>query len=266
MSKMTKGFSLVELSIVILIIGLLIAGVSSGTKLLKQAELRSVITDMETLAVAYQTFIATYDAKPGDMSDASVFFPNCAQTQSRCNGDGDGVIGWTNDDVVLDEGLRAMRHLNLAGILSNGGNTLIPDGYQNRNQAYGTANGYFYGGSLNNGYSIHGGANKTPDVGLIWFSTGVVFADFRPAIYMASAAGPDSGGINFDLHGSIDALTAFQIDKKIDDGATAGGTANGAATGSFRAVTGDAGDVCVAGNVYTITSASLGCITIRSLE
>jgi len=266
---MKKGFTLVELAIVIVIIGFLVAGISGGASLIEQAQLRSIVTNMEELNVAYTTFLAKYNnQKPGDMNTAAAYFPNCHQTQSRCNGDGDGVIGWTNDDAVLDEGVRAMRHLNLAGLISNGGNTVIPNGYANRLEAYGTANGYFFAGSVNNGYSIHGGANKTPDVGLIWFTTPIVFADFRPAIYMASADGPDIGGINFDLHGSITGAQAFYLDKKLDDGLedASSGDINGATTGSFRAIAGDNGDVCATGDVYDITSDSKGCIVIKALN
>ena len=46
---MKKGFSLVELSIVLIIIGLLIAGVSSGSKLIKQARINSLINELNEL-------------------------------------------------------------------------------------------------------------------------------------------------------------------------------------------------------------------------
>jgi len=44
----TSGFTLVELSIVIVIIGFLVAGIAAGSNMVKQAQLRSVITDMQS--------------------------------------------------------------------------------------------------------------------------------------------------------------------------------------------------------------------------
>ena len=66
-----KAFSLVELSIVLIIIGLLVAGVSGGSKMISNAKLRTVISDMEQYKLAVNTFKGTYDELPGDMKDSS---------------------------------------------------------------------------------------------------------------------------------------------------------------------------------------------------
>jgi len=65
------AFSLVELSIVLIIIGLLAAGVSGGSKLIHNAKLRTVITDVEEYKTAFQTFFLTYDEYPVDMTDSA---------------------------------------------------------------------------------------------------------------------------------------------------------------------------------------------------
>ena len=62
-----QGFTLVELSIVIIIIGFLIAGISAGTSLIRQAGLSSVITDLTNYKMAVNMFKDKYGGLPGDL-------------------------------------------------------------------------------------------------------------------------------------------------------------------------------------------------------
>lgn len=55
-----KGFSLAELSIVLIIIGLIIAGISSGSKIIEQNKIRSIISDVDKYKIAVSTFKLTY--------------------------------------------------------------------------------------------------------------------------------------------------------------------------------------------------------------
>ncbi|MFI4984234.1 MAG: type II secretion system protein, partial [Rickettsiales bacterium] len=73
-SSGSRGFTLVELSIVIVIIGFLVAGIAAGANMVKQAEIRSVITDLQSYQTAYNNFVAKYNAVPGDMTTASSFW------------------------------------------------------------------------------------------------------------------------------------------------------------------------------------------------
>ena len=57
-----KGFSLIELSIVLIIIGLLVAGITGGASLIKSAELRAVMSDIRN----YQTAINAYYTARGE--------------------------------------------------------------------------------------------------------------------------------------------------------------------------------------------------------
>ena len=58
-----KGFSLIELSIVLIIIGLLVAGITGGASLIKSAELRAVMTDIRN----YQTAVNAYYTSRGEL-------------------------------------------------------------------------------------------------------------------------------------------------------------------------------------------------------
>ena len=69
-----RGFTLVELSIVIIIIGFLIAGISAGTSLMKQASLNTVIDEVAGYRAAFNNFRARFDSLPGDLSTGYAYF------------------------------------------------------------------------------------------------------------------------------------------------------------------------------------------------
>ncbi len=88
-----NGFTLVELSIVLVIIGLLAGGVLVGKDLIKAAEIRSVIKEVDEYNSAVTTFRLKYNGLAGDMtySDASAFFALPAEC-STYSGNNDGGI------------------------------------------------------------------------------------------------------------------------------------------------------------------------------
>jgi len=102
MKKGIKGFSLAELSIVLIIIGLLVGGVMQGGKMVHQAKLRSLANIFQGHNQAVYTFKLSYDALPGDMSNASLYF------QGATDGNGDGQILETTSQIIS--------HLKLSSI------------------------------------------------------------------------------------------------------------------------------------------------------
>ena len=110
-----KGFTLVELSIVIIIVGLIVTGVIGGQRLIQQAKLRTIISDKTDIETAYNNFRVEYRAVPGDMRTADNFWDACAGSANACNGNGDKRIDYADSDDAADESYSAWTHLANSG-------------------------------------------------------------------------------------------------------------------------------------------------------
>jgi prepilin-type N-terminal cleavage/methylation domain-containing protein len=115
-----KGFSFLELSIVMTIISLLMAAATSGQHILKKAQLHSRIKQLKGTESSVILFKEQYRAYPGDFSKAYRYFSYnkvdiCGKKPS-CNGDGDRKIeiGTKKDS---SEVYRAVQHLQLAELI-----------------------------------------------------------------------------------------------------------------------------------------------------
>ncbi len=81
-----RGFTLIELSIVLVIIGLIAGGVLVGKDLVEAGRLRKNIAEIQSMQLAMNTFKLKYNGIPGDLPNGSSFFPGIR------NGNGDGTI------------------------------------------------------------------------------------------------------------------------------------------------------------------------------
>lgn len=98
-NKSQKGFTLVELSIVLVIIGLIVGGVLVGQDLINAAKIRAHVSQLEKFDAGASTFRAKYNFRAGDgvRGQVDAFFG--ANVLVPGNGDGtidDGVAGNTN--------------------------------------------------------------------------------------------------------------------------------------------------------------------------
>lgn len=128
---MQHGFSLVELSIVLVILGLMTGGILAGQSLIRASELRTVSTEYNRFQTALFSFRDKYLAMPGDTPNATRFFGRMTTdtaclfnagtsvtTTGVCNGDGDGLIGTTFGGTGnINEAYQVWRHLMAAGLI-----------------------------------------------------------------------------------------------------------------------------------------------------
>ena len=86
MSTRRKGFTLIELSIVLMILFLIVGGIVGGKNLIESMRTYLLIKEVKSYLDAIKKFEVTYGALPGDMRTATDYWP------SSTNGDGDGFI------------------------------------------------------------------------------------------------------------------------------------------------------------------------------
>lgn len=120
------AFTLVELAIVLVIIGLIIGGVLAGRDLIDASKRRATIRQFETYKTAALTFYNKYNAIPGDIKNATNFWgTHCATAltdphtdTATCNGNGDGLLGQAISGGSDNELFNFWHHLQNAGYIT----------------------------------------------------------------------------------------------------------------------------------------------------
>lgn len=120
MSQQQRGFTLIEIAIVLVIIGLLLGGVLKGQELITQAKIKNVANDLNGLSAAIYGYQDRYKKFPGDDEQAA---GRWSGTQA---GDGDGNLGGgvaamlacTSATDKSKENCLFWQHLRLAGFVA----------------------------------------------------------------------------------------------------------------------------------------------------
>ena len=121
--KKNKGFTLIEISIVLVIIGLIVGGIVAGQSLLRQSQLNSIVTDSQRYIQATNAFQQKYTALPGDFANATSYWTagtcptvyNHANNNTTCNGNGDGQITFNASNNA--EYFMFWQHLQLSSLI-----------------------------------------------------------------------------------------------------------------------------------------------------
>lgn len=237
-----KGFSLVELSISLVIMGLLVIGGLAGKELIKASEIRAVIVEIEGHKIAIGNFVEQYSGLPGDLKNAEEFW-------GTYPGDSGGTInGNDNGRIDGNEIFRAWHQLGLAK-LSQGVFTSADDATDTATPGTNVPRS----GYINAGYS------------LIWNNAPGAWVDDLgrnfPGNYLI--LGSLTSGSEVLTSSSVTPNDAFSIDEKIDN--------EQPDYGKVLSVNGDGVTTCttdVGPNdaEYLLTNFSLSCVVYLNLE
>ena len=202
--KKQAGFTLVELAVVMIIIGLLIGGVLKGQELIANAQIASTVAQVKGIDAATSTFQDTYSSMPGDMLRAQNRLPNCTGAGGCLNGNGDSRLdGTANVAAPAGERLQYWYHMNLADLVSGVTNPA--------NLAFGEA---LPSANVGGGFTV--GFEQTGAV------AGLAGPNGRGGHYLVLRASPNA--VAGAANGAMTASKAARIDRKMDDGAPNSGT------------------------------------------
>jgi len=240
MSKQMKrqaGFTLVELAVVMIIIGLLIGGVLKGQELIGNAQVTSTVSQIKGIDAATSTFRDMYNSLPGDMANATTRLANCVVADGCTLGNGNQRLETTPAAAPTGEAAAFFVHLSVADLIT---------GIDPASTAGAAAWGVLYPSApiRGAGFTV-GSAASAAEVG--GFNTNA-----RAGLYTVVTDVPNAApGVGAALNPN----QAARIDAKLDDGV--------ADAGGVRGGNGDGG-TCATGGAYNESVPNESCfLSIR---
>ena len=236
-----QGFTLIELSIVLVIIGLIVGGVLVGQDLIKAAQIRATVAQMEKYDSAVNAFRGKYNGMPGDLNNPNNFFSSITNDGDNGCGDGDGLIEATATCSAT------------ASVIA----TPLPS-------SFGGENAMFWGqltlanliqeASTTTSYSdtLAVSDSTMPAAKMGKARMNVVASNGLNFYVMASLSGTAAAAVIPTVAYALTPIEAFQIDSKKDDGNPATGTVISVATGTtaIHTAANSGGGACYNGTAY----------------
>lgn len=202
-----RGFTLIEIAIVLVIIGLLLGGVLKGQELINTARVRALNNTVDGITAAWFSFQDRYRAYPGDYSKAEVNLPDPTGIAGTIvkNGDGNGRVGIVGTAYDAAESANVWVQLQAAGYITatfDGDATgLAADTY---NCSIDTCpdNGFGAGMNLNFGTQILGATDTTPDAHELMTGLGIPVEVLAELDRKVDDGEPTSGSMQVGIGGT----------------------------------------------------------------
>lgn len=122
------GFTLVEIAIVLVIIGLLLGGVLKGQELINSAKVKNFANDFRNIPLFIYGYQDKYKSLPGDDAAADTHVTGATKATTPATSQGNGVInGAWNSTTQTDESYLFWQHVRLAGLAAGPTTPTDPD-------------------------------------------------------------------------------------------------------------------------------------------
>lgn len=141
------GFTLVEIAIVLVIIGLILGGVLQGQTMIENAKYKKFVKEIDSYRAAFHTFQDMHGGLPGDLANISTL------DSAATAGNGNGQMAGGYCDVANEESCLVWSHLRYAELIP--GDPSLTDATAIPSHAYGGPVSSFSTGNWGNGITEH---------------------------------------------------------------------------------------------------------------